>query len=283
MDWPVAIGTGTEARIRPTPGKLGNKDAVWLASSQVIVADQVPVQFLGAGTGPLKVWLNGQQVLERKDARAFVPDAERFDATLVKGTNRIVMQVSPVKGQAEFHLRFRRKSSAADHEQLIQAALSRPGNAERGRNLFFDVAKTQCLKCHRLGEQGERIGPDLTGVGSRFARVYLIESILEPSRTIAPSYETLHVHLKDGRALSGVKIDGDRRRPDPGRQPRATSTPSRNPTLTTAALGHQHHAGRARASVDYGGVRGFDCVSERSAVKAVSTSVWGQSVRRRNS
>ena len=34
---------------------------------------------------------------------------------------------------------------------------------------------------------------------------YLIESILEPSRTIAPSFDTLLVTLKTGKVLSGIK------------------------------------------------------------------------------
>src|SRR5207244_2840157 len=55
------------------------------------------------------------------------------------------------------------------------------------------------------GEQGERFGPELTGLGSRFAKVYIIESILEPSRTIAPSFETLAIVLKNGKVFQGIK------------------------------------------------------------------------------
>jgi putative heme-binding domain-containing protein len=62
------------------------------------------------------------------------------------------------------------------------------------------------MKCHRIGDQGERIGPELTGVGARFSRTYIVESILEPSRTIAPSFETITVILKNGRLVSGVKV-----------------------------------------------------------------------------
>src|SRR5205823_5719772 len=105
-----------------------------------------------------------------------------------------------------FHLRFRRKSAKAEHEKLTLAALSRTGNAERGQKLFFDKEKSLCLKCHQLGTLGERIGPELTGVGGRFSRIHLIESILEPSRSIAPSFGTLVVTLKNGRVLSGVKV-----------------------------------------------------------------------------
>jgi putative heme-binding domain-containing protein len=201
--WQSAIGSGAETRLR-----LQEKDApagfAWIGVSDLVVAEPSSVQFLAGSNGPLRLWLNGKLLHQRADSRQFAPDADRFDAMLTKGVNRVVVQVTPVKGQAEFHVRFRRKS--ANHEPLIQAALTRSGDVERGRKLFSDVGKSQCLKCHHLGGQGEKIGPDLTGVGKRFARVYLIESILEPSRTIAPSYETLSVELKDGRVLSGTRI-----------------------------------------------------------------------------
>ena len=46
----------------------------------------------------------------------------------------------------------------------------------------------------------------MAAIGSRFSRVHLIESILEPSRTVAPSYETWSVVLTSGRVVSGVKV-----------------------------------------------------------------------------
>ncbi|MCI4348569.1 MAG: hypothetical protein L3J97_08145, partial [Thermoplasmata archaeon] len=58
----------------------------------------------------------------------------------------------------------------------------------------------------RVGDRGERIGPDLSGIGGRFARISIIESILEPSRTIAPGFESVAVALKDGRVKSGVRV-----------------------------------------------------------------------------
>src|SRR5262249_38247810 len=109
-------------------------------------------------------------------------------------------------GDVEFHLRFRRRSSKAAHEKLTQAALNRAGNPERGRKVFLDGAKSQCVKCHQIGDQGERIGPELTSVGGRVPRIYRIESIPEPSRTIAPSFGTVAVALKNGKSLNGVIV-----------------------------------------------------------------------------
>jgi putative heme-binding domain-containing protein len=101
-------------------------------------------------------------------------------------------------------LRFRRKSATIEHERLTQAALARAGNADRGRQAFLNAEKSLCVKCHRVGGEGERIGPELTGVGSRFSRIYIIESILEPGRTVAPSFGTTVMRLKNGQTLSGV-------------------------------------------------------------------------------
>jgi len=201
--WPALFGIGSDSRINL--GKAASGDASWLAYADLHAVDAASIQFLGASGGTLRVWLNGKLLHERNEVRAFQPDSDRFDGALIKGPNRVVVQVSAAKAP-EFALRFRRKSSSAEHEKLTQAALSRAGNPARGRLLFLDIEKTQCLKCHRLGEQGERFGPELSKLGSRFARVYLVESILEPSRTIAASFETQVVGLKDGKVLIGVKV-----------------------------------------------------------------------------
>jgi putative membrane-bound dehydrogenase-like protein len=193
------VGAGLEARVKLSPAKL--------AASSFMVPEAMTVQFLTGSSVPLRVWLNGKTVYRRGEPRSFQIDGERFTAPVAQGTNRVVVQLDDVKKGGEFHVRFRRVSSKAEHEQLTQAALSRPGNAERGRKVLFDVPKSQCLKCHRLGNDGEHIGPELTGVGNRFPRAYLIESILEPSRAMAPSFQTWTVLLKNGRTLTGLKID----------------------------------------------------------------------------
>jgi putative heme-binding domain-containing protein len=204
-DWRTLVASGTESPVKLDAKGTGD-DAWWLAATDVRLPAPATVQFLAASNGPLKVWLNGRLAYQRNQTQVFRLDSDRFSATLAKGPTRMLVQVAAGTGPVQFHLRFRRTSSRAEHEQLTQAALSRQGNPERGRALFLNVDKTQCLKCHRLGDQGGRIGPDLTGVGGRFSRIYLIESILEPSRTIAPSYQTWMVILKDGRQISGIKI-----------------------------------------------------------------------------
>jgi putative heme-binding domain-containing protein len=202
--WRTRVAAGTKSAV--TLEAKGGGDVWWLACTDVRLPAPTAVQFLAAASGPFKVWLNGRLAYQRDRSQGFRLDSDPFSAVLAKGPTRILVQVAARTGPVQFHLRYRRTSSRAEHEQLTQAALSRKGDPERGRALFLNADKTQCLKCHRLGDQGGRIGPDLTGVGGRFSRIYLIESILEPSRTIAPSYQTWMIILKDGRQLSGIKL-----------------------------------------------------------------------------
>ena len=136
---------------------------------------------------------------------AFSQVLTAFRLTSLRATHRLVVEVASAPGPAEFHVRFRRKSSTVERERLVQAALTVAGDPDRGRKLFEEADKSQCLKCHRLGDRGERIGPELSGVGSRFSRVTIVESILEPSRTIAPVFESVTLALTDGRVLNGVR------------------------------------------------------------------------------
>lgn len=78
------------------------------------------------------------------------------------------------------------------------------GDAERGRALFVEKVETQCARCHRIGSEGGTVGPPLDGVGTLRSRHYLLESILFPSRQLAPGYETVLVTLHNGQELAGI-------------------------------------------------------------------------------
>ncbi len=212
--WRTVFGIGPEARVGHVSnvpmkdGQVGNlPHGTRLAFTEFNSTESATAQFLMSSNGALKVWLNGKPVFERAEARRFQADGDRFEAEFAKGTNRLLLQLGDAPAAAlEFHARIRRKSSKAEHERLVEAALSRAGNVERGRKLFLTVEKSNCLKCHRLGEQGEKIGPELTGIGSRFSRIHIIESLLDPSRTIAAGFQSQTVAMQDGRVLSGLKV-----------------------------------------------------------------------------
>lgn len=203
------IAAGADARVLLQGGAADEGATVWLAATEVFTDEEIDVELLASSQGTLAVWINNDAVFERHDVAEYQPDSDRFPARLGAGWNRMLARVERDGRTSRFQLRFRRRSSKAEHEQLVQQVLGGRGDVERGRAVFADTEKSLCLKCHRLGAEGARIGPDLTGVGARFSRVHILESILEPSRTIAPSYASVTVLLEDGRVLSGVRVAED--------------------------------------------------------------------------
>jgi putative heme-binding domain-containing protein len=81
-----------------------------------------------------------------------------------------------------------------------------PGDAERGRRAFFHVAGSGCYKCHRVEGRGGNVGPDLSGIGSSRNREQLVNSILYPSREIAPQFATWNFELHSGKTVSGMIV-----------------------------------------------------------------------------
>jgi putative heme-binding domain-containing protein len=76
------------------------------------------------------------------------------------------------------------------------------GNWARGRRVFFGQ-EAGCAKCHLMGGEGSRIGPDLSNLPHRDYHSVL-RDIATPSYAINPDYVTSNVQLRDGRALVGV-------------------------------------------------------------------------------
>jgi putative heme-binding domain-containing protein len=201
------FGTGTEGRLRVRDGAGAAAGAVCLGISDFTLTGPATLQLLASSNGTLRVWADGRLVYRRTEVQPFQPDSDRIETDLGAGPHRLAIEVASAPAPAEFHLRFRRRGSSLEHERLIQLALTRPGDPARGRKVLEDVEKSQCLKCHRVGDLGERIGPELSGLGGRFARITIIESILEPSRSVAPGFESVTLALTDGRVLSGVRAE----------------------------------------------------------------------------
>jgi putative membrane-bound dehydrogenase-like protein len=83
--------------------------------------------------------------------------------------------------------------------------LLRTGDADNGRKVFFGK-KSKCATCHRVGKEGERIGPDLTTIGANRSAPDLLESIVLPSATIVRDYDPYSVVTTQGKVISGLIV-----------------------------------------------------------------------------
>jgi len=75
------------------------------------------------------------------------------------------------------------------------------GVAARGAVMF---EKAQCVRCHRYGDRGDTVGPDLTNVSKRFQKKEILESILFPSHVISDQFASQTVVTKNGKTYTGM-------------------------------------------------------------------------------
>ena len=82
--------------------------------------------------------------------------------------------------------------------------LTHAGDPQRGRKLFLDRNRLNCVVCHKVRGEGGEIGPDLSHIGGKFDRPHLLESLIEPSRQIVEGYRTQVVATNAGLVRSGT-------------------------------------------------------------------------------
>jgi putative heme-binding domain-containing protein len=99
---------------------------------------------------------------------------------------------------------------AADNLAAWNSLLGDTGDAASGGRLFFNTVGPRCGVCHQHRGRGGRIGPDLSRIGHTSTREQIITSLLQPSREIAPHYQSWILITTDGKTHTGL------RQPRPG-------------------------------------------------------------------
>jgi uncharacterized protein len=89
-----------------------------------------------------------------------------------------------------------------DRQRVIDqltAQVRQGGDVAAGKVIFTQ----QCAKCHRHGNEGGQVGPDLSGVAA-LPRDELMIHILDPSRSVEGNFVQYTVATTDGRVISGL-------------------------------------------------------------------------------
>jgi putative heme-binding domain-containing protein len=76
-----------------------------------------------------------------------------------------------------------------------------PGDAAEGAKVFVK----HCAACHQIGAVGNRVGPQLDGVGIRGLE-RLLEDVLDPNRNIDAAFRARVVTLVDGTTKTGLQL-----------------------------------------------------------------------------
>lgn len=81
------------------------------------------------------------------------------------------------------------------------------GDAAEGEKIYW--GKGGCGNCHRIGQRGGVMGPDLTLVGRKRSIEYLRRALDKPNADLTPGFYTVTVVTKQGQKIQGVQRSFD--------------------------------------------------------------------------
>ena len=93
-------------------------------------------------------------------------------------------------------------------QELIQSLVrqaNKQGNPGRGAVLFA-APTTACISCHKVGEHGGEIGPDLSSIATKQKPEQIVESLLWPNQIVADHYKAIAIVTGDGNVIRGYLI-----------------------------------------------------------------------------
>ena len=94
------------------------------------------------------------------------------------------------------------EAGTADRQAVIDEyapALGDDAQAERGKAVFQKI----CANCHRIGNEGHSVGPELASVANKSPDDLLV-ALLDPGREAQPVYANYQALLDDGRIVTGL-------------------------------------------------------------------------------
>ncbi|MFK7737319.1 MAG: PVC-type heme-binding CxxCH protein [Pirellulaceae bacterium] len=96
----------------------------------------------------------------------------------------------------------------ADRDNSLPSSVYREamygGSVPGGVQVFWEKVAVSCVRCHKIGNDGGEVGPDLTSIGKQKDRLYLLEAIVDPNKEIAKGFESALLLDFDDNVHTGV-------------------------------------------------------------------------------
>ncbi len=164
--------------------------------------------------------LDAGSTTEKQKALEVLGNSDRpeADAILATWLDRAIQKKTPASIELELVEAASKKKSSSVTSLLAKFESEKPkdgplaahlaelegGNAERGKRIFLNNAAVYCVRCHKVKGEGGEVGPELTGIGTKHPRTYLLESIVAPNQAIAQGFESVILAKTDGTVVTGV-------------------------------------------------------------------------------
>ncbi|MDB5355374.1 MAG: hypothetical protein JWN24_1827 [Phycisphaerales bacterium] len=188
-------------------------DHVYAYAAAEVESTERDVELTMGSDDGLALWVNGEQVFQDLADHGWTPDEFHAKAHLKTGKNIFVAKITQDGGPWGFSIAygveqtgklFSLDTKSADPKAYDAYAMAHEGDPAKGAATFRNAAGVGCVKCHKIGNDGGNVGPELGSVGAKYNRAQLIESVLYPSKLIAAGYEQTLIRTKDGNVQAGV-------------------------------------------------------------------------------
>jgi putative heme-binding domain-containing protein len=115
---------------------------------------------------------------------------------------------SPVRELFEGHLPVEPGGRKLGTNPRPASILALKGDPTKGEAIFFNK-EIKCANCHKIGDRGTALGPDLSKIGATRTRAELLDSMLNPSARVEPQFATFNVKTKDEKTYTGIVVKRD--------------------------------------------------------------------------
>ncbi len=129
-------------------------------------------------------------------------DIELTDLSLDQKQSLRAFPNRELRSRAEKVLAMSGSLPDANRDKVLKSLMhitTRSGDVDAGREMF----KKHCAACHKHGELGKNIGPNLTGMAVH-PKAELLTHIIDPSRSVEGNFRMYTVLTESGRVLSGM-------------------------------------------------------------------------------
>ena len=124
----------------------------------------------------------------------------KFPESLMSAASEFIFTNPNVAVRVQAGKYFQQSGPAKSYS--IPRIASLQGNAANGKTIFTSY----CSSCHKIGNAGNNIGPELTNISKKFDNTGLLDAIVNPSAAIMAAYEPWLVNTKNGESWFGFVI-----------------------------------------------------------------------------
>jgi putative heme-binding domain-containing protein len=126
-----------------------------------------------------------------------------LDAYLADPAGYLARNPLPISDELLKNNRPRKEWTYDDLSSSVES-LDRGRSFGNGRQMF---AIASCVSCHRIGDAGQQVGPDLTKLDPKTTKADILRNLIEPSARVDEKYRTNVFQTKSGRVVSGMVLE----------------------------------------------------------------------------